>query len=258
MDKEQLLSSDLLERYALGAVSNAEIRLVEQFIKSDPEIAKEVEAFEISLEKVAIENEIGPSPNLKYAVLKRIEGRKTRRPRRIIASFISISLRSRLLGYVASFMGGVLLSVLLSWSHIRQQKSQLEDSNSKIAQLEENYDQLNAFYVIVNSPGTVPVLLTGSSGDQPYEAMALINAESKTCSVHLRNLPRLDNSRTYQVWADVSGAMVNLGILDYEAARRGYAKLLFIPNVKSLNITIEPSGGSLRPTVSNLVASGSI
>ena len=258
MEKEQLLNSDLLERYVLGSVSPSERRIVERFRMEDAEIADAIAAFEISLEKVALENKITPPTQLKSSIIQSIEGRGFLGSGSILGNLFSAPSRSRIIGLAASFTGGLLLTALLTWPLIRQQRVQLTQNEEIISQLEESCEEVNAFYAMANTPGTIPVLLTTSQIDRTDEALALINPSIETCAIHLRKLPRLDNSRTYQVWADVEGEMINLGVLDYESARRGYASLPFLPNAESLNITIEPNGGSLRPTVSNLVLSGEI
>ena len=65
-------------------------------------------------------------------------------------------------------------------------------------------------------------------------------------------LPELDADHDYQLWADVEGEMIDMGVI---AANDPTQVMNYIPMAESMNITIEPKGGSDHPTVSNLIAS---
>ena len=66
------------------------------------------------------------------------------------------------------------------------------------------------------------------------------------------NLPALTDDEDYQLWADIDGEMVSVGIL--KAPKNGPRELNFLKNAESLNITIEPKGGSNHPNVARLVS----
>ncbi len=59
------------------------------------------------------------------------------------------------------------------------------------------------------------------------------------------------------MWADVDGKMINLGILKKDETNMPI-DWKYLANAESLNVTIEPDGGSDHPTVADLVASISI
>jgi hypothetical protein len=50
--------------------------------------------------------------------------------------------------------------------------------------------------------------------------------------------------------------MISIGLIAQDLAK--YQDLVFLENAASLNVTIEPKGGSKEPTVSRLVASRAI
>ena len=66
-----------------------------------------------------------------------------------------------------------------------------------------------------------------------------------------RGLDPLDTEHTYQMWADVDGEMINMGLVP---AEQDYIPLRYIDKAESLNITIEPAGGSEHPTVEQLIS----
>ena len=67
------------------------------------------------------------------------------------------------------------------------------------------------------------------------------------------NLPKLPEDQQYQIWGDVAGKMISIGLISQNLAK--YQDSVFLENAASLNVTSEPKGGSKEPTVSRLVAS---
>jgi hypothetical protein len=55
----------------------------------------------------------------------------------------------------------------------------------------------------------------------------------------------------YQMWADVDGVMINMGLLPADA---DLIPVKYIDRAESFNITIEPAGGNDHPTVENLIS----
>jgi hypothetical protein len=63
-------------------------------------------------------------------------------------------------------------------------------------------------------------------------------------------LPDLDAEHDYQMWADVEGEMIDMGVISKSKTLMAMA---YIDHAESLNITIEPAGGNDHPTVARLV-----
>ena len=66
------------------------------------------------------------------------------------------------------------------------------------------------------------------------------------------SLPQLPEEQCYQIWADVQGKMVSLGIL--EETDRQLRAIPYTENALGLNITIEPKGGNIIASMENSVA----
>ncbi len=65
-----------------------------------------------------------------------------------------------------------------------------------------------------------------------------------------RDFLPLRPNETYQLWADVEGEMINMGLLSSE---EDLTPAIYISKAESFNITVEPAGGNDHPTVSNLI-----
>ena len=72
LNKNDIISSGLLELYALGLTSPEETMQVEEWVSQYPEIKEEIEAIEMSLESYAQAHSIEPSPLVKDKILSQI------------------------------------------------------------------------------------------------------------------------------------------------------------------------------------------
>ena len=68
--------------------------------------------------------------------------------------------------------------------------------------------------------------------------------------INTERLPDLDADHDYQMWADVEGEMINMGVISKD---KKLMAMNYIDHSESLNITIEPAGGNDHPTVERLV-----
>ena len=66
-----------------------------------------------------------------------------------------------------------------------------------------------------------------------------------------QGLPNLPDNQTYQMWSDVDGEMIDMGLLPND---KELVTLKYIDRAESLNITIEPAGGNDHPTVERLIS----
>ena len=81
--------------------------------------------------------------------------------------------------------------------------------------------------------------------------MAYVNHKNQLVLVNPKGLPALPSDQTYQMWSDVDGEMINMGTFPTDTE---LVSLKYIENAESLNITIEPAGGSDHPNVEQLVS----
>ncbi len=73
------------------------------------------------------------------------------------------------------------------------------------------------------------------------------------------DLPKTDQSHEYQLWALVDGKPVSLGVFETnENAKEAVKKMETIEKAQAFAVTIEPRGGSVNPTMENMVVMGAI
>jgi anti-sigma-K factor RskA len=244
MDKETFLESGLLEQYALGIADPAEEQVVEQMFNLHPELRQEVEDMRRAIEQYALQHAIPPPPAVKTKIQQEIE-RKTAAPQQIATT--------RSVSWLNVVVIGALV-VLCTLTALRMRSLQVENKNLQ-GQLVtcESREKIVAF---LKDPQTQPMLLLGTAYAPQAAALVYWNEEMHTAMINPFKLSPLKPNQQYQIWADVDGKMVNAGLISTQLEK--YQSLKYLPNAKSLNITIEPLGGSQSPTVSRLVANHAI
>jgi len=240
------LDSDLLEQYLLENTSLEESLQVERYIAMYPEVRETYNELQENLEAFAKMHAIKAPEGLKAKILHRIKvqdsGKRKFRRFAIAASFIAFL-----------FAGA-------SYFFYHQNKSLKQENsivNNKIMNLEADMKQqledVRNQFIVLNNPQTQKYLVNGNKKARELKAVAYINPVKKLSYINVRNLPNLPQNQCYQMWAEVNGKMINLGIIDQAD---GKDKLHALPYAKDAvsYITIEPKGGNNTPTVKNIVA----
>ena len=250
-----MIEEGMLERYLLGELKSAEVHEVEAALASDPETRALFAQLEASLEQIAMENAVIPPVEIKEKLKEKIDLQATRGVHKIEQK--SGYQPGRLL-VAASLAALFALSSYWFYSQWREADTRLEDLTEETSalreqlfQLENQYEATAFRYQTISAPGSIPLLLVGNEKAPVSSAIAYVNHQERTVVVNATGLQPLTEGRTYQMWADVKGEMINMGLLPYE---EDYIPVRYIDKAESLNITIEPEGGSLHPTVENLIS----
>ena len=239
---KDILKSGKLEEYVLGLLDDNESELIESLIKKHPEVKSRVRVLESSLEGLAKANKIDPHPELKNIVFNSLLESNNPSNNSAISKWITFT------SLAASLILGVLLiNVKQSNSSLNKQLTSLMDECEKIQFTYQVDEELLYF---LRHEATVPVQL--DNAERNANLMVYFNPVAKQSMVKINELPQLASNETYQLWADVDGKMIDMGIFNLANA---FIPMKYISNPESFNITIEPSGGSDHPTVSRLVAS---
>ena len=117
--------------------------------------------------------------------------------------------------------------------------------------MEKNYEIANENFRSINNPDVIPFVLLGNQIAPDAKAVAYVNHATKKVVVNPQGLPDLSTDKTYQMWADVDGEMIDMGVIPTDT---DLVALKYIDEAESLNITIEPAGGNDHPTVENLIS----
>ncbi len=240
------LDSDLLEKYLLDATTPEENFQVERYIAMYPEVREAYDELQENLEVYAKLHAITPPEGLKETILKRVKAQNSGR-KRFIKYAIAASFTAFLFAGASYFF----------WSQNQSLQEENIMVNNKIKSLEEDMreqlmDVRNQF-IVLNNPQTKKITVKGNKKAAELKAVTYVNPVKKLSYINVSKLPNLPEDQCYQMWAEVNGEMVNLGIIKEATSQE---KLLALPYSKNAMgyITIEPVGGNSTPTVKNIVA----
>lgn len=240
------LDSDLLEKYLLGTTTELESLQVERYIAMYPEVRKTYNELQESLESFAKLHAIKTPEGLKERILERIKSQNVGRRKfmryAIAASIVAFMFAS------ASYFFWNQNQTLAEENEMVTNEIQLMKNDMK-----QQLEDLRKQYIVLNNPQTKKYNVKGNSKAKELKAVAYVNPVKKLSYINVAKLPNLPEDQCYQMWAEVNGEMVNLGVIR-EATND--QKLLALPYAENAigYITIEPMGGNETPTVENIVA----
>ncbi|WP_353779475.1 anti-sigma factor [Winogradskyella sp. 3972H.M.0a.05] len=253
MDKKNIRETGILEQYILGELDATQQREVEHLLENDADLAKYVSELEKSFESLAFENAIDPPNHIKDSLLTQITAKEDN-----VVPITKRRINKWYVGIAASFAAFLLVSTYLLYSELQEVKSELEVVNTEKESIKEdlngltqNYNTITKWYAAITDPEAEQFVLKGNQLAPEAKIVSYVNHNNKTVVINAQNLPELDALHDYQMWADVEGEMINMGVI---AKGEQMLAMTYIDNAESLNITIEPAGGNDHPTVERLIS----
>ena len=255
MDKKSLLENGLLEQYMLGELNATQSEQIEQLLMSDADLKDYFNALEIDFENLGLENSVVPPPGVKSRLLAEITSTSSQTPK--VVTLNKKSSSRFYLGIVASVAALLMVGSFWMYSQLNEVKEQLQiveldnsELNNTIEDLNVKLKENNASFNTIINPDTEQYILKGNTSLPEAKVVSYVNHETKTVVINTTRLPALDADHDYQMWADVAGEMIDMGVISKDKTLMAMA---YIDHAESLNITIEPAGGNDHPTVSRLV-----
>ena len=240
------LDTDLLEKYLLGTTNTEETLQVERYIAMYPEVRKIYNELQDNLETFAKMHAVKAPEGLRAKILHRIKAQNAGR-RRFRRYAIAASVAAFLFAGSSYFF----------WNQNQSLQEENTIVNNKIKDLEEDMrerlEDVRNQFIVLNNPQTRKYMVNGNKKARELKAVAYINPVKKLAYINVRNLPNLPEDYDYQMWAEVNGEMVNLGVIRNVEDKDKLRALPYAENAVGY-ITIEPKGGNETPTVQNIVA----
>lgn len=240
------LETDLLEKYLIGTTNTEETLQVERYIAMYPEVREIYNELQENLETFAKMHAVKAPEGLRTKILNRIKAQNAGR-RRFRRYAIAASITALLFAGSSYFF----------WNQNQSLQAENNIVNNRIKDLEEDMknqlEDVRNQFIVLNNPQTRKYMVNGNKKAKELKAVAYINPVKKLAYINVRNLPNLPEDFDYQMWAEVNGEMVNLGVIRNVEDKDKLRALPYAKNAVSY-ITIEPKGGNETPTVQNIVA----
>lgn len=258
MNVKEYISSGIVESYVLGLASEAERQEFEQNCVQYPEIAEARTAFEKALEEQLLGDAVA-APQI-------IKGQIDEKIRSVTSETIYPALEEetpvRRMGvwkWIAA-ASLILLAGSVYWAFTTNKKYQ--DLQAKNKDLQEQIQQSTA--QLNETMGDMDKLKhpmkTAALKSEDDRAYAIVYwdtvSASKDVYLMINNLPQAPTDKQYQLWALLNGQPIDLGMIEIKQKRLLY-RMKNVQNAQAFAITLEPKGGSEKPTsvpiaVSNL------
>lgn len=271
------IESGILELYVLGDVSPDEKREVEEMASKHPEVKAELDAIETSLESYAAAHAIEPSEKQRDKVLNgllvnlgddRSFAPKTHREQ-LEDKIVAMKPVRQVNVYKYAFAACLLL-LLISVAALFSIYNRLLQSNEVISALQIDKQQFSnrvnlmdrqlgvfrdssfKFIRLKGTPKTPQSALTVAWS--PVKRKVMIDLAGL-------NLPENDKQHQYQLWAIVGGKPVDLGVFDANTTSidtAGMKEMKSVGAPQAFAVTLEPRGGSVNPTMEEMVVISNI
>ena len=249
------LNSGLLEKYLLGETTSVETEMVESYISKYPEVQNAYNTLQFNLEVVAKSNAVEAPKNILNAILDELDEKPV----------VKLNAQTKYKAwYKFSVAASIAALLFAGTSYIfYNQNQKLSNENQVVvdeifdlrSDIENNnkmLDNVMRQLLKLNNPETKKYIISGNERAKNLKTVAYINPKEKTSMIDVVSLPQLPEEQCYQIWADLQGKMVSLGILS--EADRKLKNMPYLEDALALSITIEPKGGNSVASVNNSVA----
>ncbi|WP_159022730.1 anti-sigma factor [Formosa sp. L2A11] len=252
------LNSDLLEKYLIGETSSKETELVENYISKFPEVEYAYNKLQHNLEIVSKYHAVEAPTSILNNVLQSIDGKETpviklQPEQHIVKPSYRFSVAASIVAALFACASAFFFTKNLDLKRENQVVvDEIFDLRSDIQQNNARLDDIMSQFKQLNNTETERYIIKGNNRAKNLKTVAYINPKEKTSMIDVVSLPELPKEQCYQIWAELNGKMVNLGILD--ETDKQLQSIPYTENALGLNITIEPKGGNANASLENSVA----
>jgi anti-sigma-K factor RskA len=277
MNIQEYIQSGAIESYVLGLASEEERLEFESICAAYPEVAEAREAFELSLEHLAMSSAVTPPTFLKDKIRNAVAGEQTDEVRTRYATTENdyldedqpliirklFSLRSAAAAAIILLGASTLLNFYFYkenkklasvYNALVIQQSQLVNDNQSMQTKLQDYE---ANFEHIRNPRMKAVKLPGVSANPSSMCTVYWDMQTKDVYLMVNSLPKPADGMQYQLWAMVDGKPVDAGMLDMDQDNM-VVKMKNIPSATAFAVTLEKKGGSPTPDMSAMYVMGTV
>lgn len=259
MDVQAYIESGVIESYIMGMATEAEATELLQLAARFPQVQHALTEAEMALEAFSMQHAVAPPPTVKeniFSALSLESSTSTPKSRVVPLHFRWVAAAAVILLIASSALNVYFYSRFKETSNQYQalvlEKNTLQ-ANNAIMQT-KSLDLYNSMQMMTD-PAMLKVSMPGIAGKEANFATVFWDTKSKDVYILPNKLPQPVRGKQYQLWAIVDGKPVDAGVLSDCA---GLCKMKNIPKASMFAITLEQSGGSAVPTLSEMYVAGKV
>ena len=263
MNNKEYIESGVLELYVFDQLTEAERREVEGMCSRHPEVQAELHAIQDSVNGYASDHKRTPKPEMREKILSQLDLVDAPEPKVIaMGGARSDSFRWLAAASVALFIVSAAVNVYFysqyksvsgQLAQLQADKNVLADNNTHLA---KQIETVSNDLTIISNPDNVKVELAGQKISPAARALIYWDKERKATYINTANLPPLAQEKQYQLWALVDGKMIDMGLLPLDKHETALIRMKDVAEPKAFAISIEKKGGSVNPTLDNVIVLG--
>jgi anti-sigma-K factor RskA len=270
-DIKAYIESGILELYVLGDISREEKLQVETMAAKHPAIKAELKEIERSMELYAEQNAIDPSENLRSRVLNSIltnfgdDTSFDTRTEPVEDNVIALPA-PKANGFYKYAFAACLALLITSGIALMNLNNKLQESNTQLAALQidkqhfANRVNLMDRQLEMFRDASFKFLKLKATEHAPSGAAITVawSPVKKKVMIDMgtMNMPVNDKTHQYQLWALVAGKPVDLGVFDKNPDSTDMKEMKSIASADAFAVTLEPRGGSVNPTMNQMMVLG--
>ncbi|WP_026728722.1 anti-sigma factor [Flavobacterium denitrificans] len=262
MEAQEYIESGTLELYVYGLLTETENLEIAELAKKNPEVLQEI----ISIEKAIVALSSSFSPFHSVANFEKIKARLELKHGKVV-DMKPASNWSQYVGWAAAVL--LLLGLGYQTLELTKTKEAISTVGTEKSKIERDYaflDQQNKetekSLAIVRDVKNTGVTLGGQAVSPTSFAKVYWNKDTKTTYIDAAGLPKPPKGMVYQVWAlKLSPVLTptSIGLLsDFEGNSNKIFAVDRTNEAEAFGITLEPAGGSLTPTMTQLYTLGKV
>lgn len=250
MNIQEYISSGIVESYALGLASDEERKEFENMCAQYPDVLAARTAFELALEKQAMENAIAPPADLKNKIIDTIGAAG-----KVVPMQPAPVRKISWLKYVAAasiiLLAGSLYYNINLYNKNKDLQRNYDNTVAKLNDMEKD------IRVLQQNPNVKMASMKGMEISPTSYATVYWDTTSHDVYLLVNNLPVPASDKQYQLWALLNGKPVDLGVFDIKKERL-LIQAKNAQGAEAFAITMENKGGSPTPTMEKIYVMGKL
>ena len=235
MNTEEYILSGIVESYVLGLASAEERREFEHMCVQYPEVLAARTAFELALEKQALENAITPPADLKNKIAEQIGTTG-----KVVAMQPATVRKTNWLKYVAAasviLLAGSLYYNINLYNKNKNLKSNYDNAVAKLNDMEKDLQ------VLQQNPNVKMASMKGQQISPASFATVYWDTASQDVYLLINNMPKPASDKQYQLWAFLDGQPIDMGLIEITEKPLQLYRLKKAQAAQAFAITLEKKG----------------
>lgn len=261
MNIKEYISSGVVESYTLGLLTAQERFEFEQNCESYPELKEARNAFELAIEKQAMENAVAPPADLKQKIASQIFAEKKEQKSTVVIPIETAPSMKFSWAKLAAAASIILLAGSVWWSmSLKSDNDKLKTELATVQQdlnaSQQQITQLTEDAAKLQKEGMQMVKLNGTPNSPRSFATIYWDTTSKDVYLLVNNLPKPASDEQYQLWAILTpnGQLqtIDLGFLEITQKPLQVYRMKNAQAAQAFAITLEKKDGNPAPNLEKI------